>query len=126
MWVLLGGRLAKSLASEVSKVSGEMITGVEYVDDVLFTLETRGKDAFREVNGFIVLDTSLATLKNWDVVRKLAIEHKGKPVHVVSRFPDLTPNQDSFDVNVVIEKTNKVTVDGLAYLIHDKEDARVS
>ncbi|MBE7114549.1 hypothetical protein FTV55_09670 [Bacillus paranthracis] len=121
MWVLLGGRLAKSIAAEVSKVSGEMITGVEYVDDVLFTLETRGKDAFTEVKGFIVLDTSLSTLKNWDVVRKLANEHMNKPVHVVSRFPELTPSSDSFGSNVVVEATNKVTVDGLAYLM--KADA---
>ncbi|KTF59112.1 MULTISPECIES: hypothetical protein [Bacillus amyloliquefaciens group] len=105
MWVLAGGRLTESVVGALvgGSFNKRAVIGVESVDDILETLRIHGVKHFDRVSGFVVFDAAVSSLKNWDNVREVARVCRDKPLVVVSRYRDLTPDPDSMGGNVIVE-----------------------
>lgn len=87
MWIICGGKNSKTLATMCKEKTGINVQGAE-LEDVLLTLNKKGKDYFKDVKGFIVLDAGLPSLLDIQPLNDLTdIEKK---VHFINRFYEVT------------------------------------
>lgn len=127
MWILVAGRMSQPMAEEMRQVSGIPIIGVENVGDLCYTLEVQGNGAFQKVVGAVVVDPSIDSLKDWGGVRVLANRLPHVDVHIVNRFPKLSPSLDMFPQNVQVhsvEKEGQVAISQLLRVVVDGEETR--
>lgn len=105
----------------MSRESKVAVRGVEYVTDILRTLEKQGDGYFSKLTGFVILDPALSTLKNWDEVRYIAKLYPDKPIMLVSRFPEMTPAAETFPKNVNVNLNGVINIGKLARAVMEYE-----
>ncbi len=83
--------------------TGISVQGAE-IEDVLLTLNKKGKDHFKDVKGFIVLDAGLPSLLDVQPLNDLKTTEKS--VHFINRYPEVTNTtllHDTIEVHNVSE-----------------------
>lgn len=104
MWIICGGKVSHSLAKLVSEKTGLTVQGAE-LKDVLVTYKVRGKDYFKGVKGFIVLDSGLDTLVDLNPLNDLLSINKN--IHFINRFTD-TINENRVNEKISVHNVKEI------------------
>lgn len=87
MWIICGGKNSKTLADMCKERTGIQVQGAE-IEDVLLTARRKGKEYFKDVKGFIVLDAGMPSLMDIQPLNDLA--DLGSEVHFMNRYSNIT------------------------------------
>lgn len=95
MWVVFGGRLHKEFKMAVQEYIDIQIQSYEMVDEY--------KDIGVGVQGVIILDAGMYSIKEWGTVVNLVRELPGVPIKIYLRNEELKPDKEILGENVQVE-----------------------